>query len=185
MTFPAYQPPHYRPPGSIKVLGIINLVFAGLGLFGLLFTYSMYFGDDGSSSFGMRNPVIEVAHRSPEFMSFLRWSMVHGLFAAALLCVAGIGLIKYRPWGRSLAIFYALQNIVAAIVGLYLTHKYLMAPLRELHDPAADAGVTGGYMGGIIAMAYPIVLLAFMFKRTVREHFARVAEPPVPPARAL
>jgi hypothetical protein len=183
MSYPAY-PPQYRPPGSIKVLGIINLVFAGLGLFGLLFTYSMYFSDDGGS-FGMRNPVIEVAHRSPEFMSFLRWSMLHGVIAAALLCVAGIGLIKHRPWGRTLAIFYAFQNIVAAIVGLYLTQKYLMGPLKELHDPAADAGVSGGYMGGIVAMAYPIVLLAFMFKRTVREHFARVAEPPVPPARAL
>jgi hypothetical protein len=183
MTFPAPPyPPQYRPPGSIKVLGIVNLVFAGLGVFGLLFTYSMYFGE--SSGFGY-NPVIEIAHRSPEFMSFLKWSMVHGLASAALLAVSGIGLVKQRPWGRGVAIFYALQNVVAAIVGLYLTQKYLIAPLKELHDPAADAGATGGYMGGIIGMAYPIVLLAFMFKRNVREHFARAAEPPVPPARVV
>jgi hypothetical protein len=184
MTFPAppYPPFPPRPPGSIKVLGIINLVFAGLGVFGLLFTYSMYFG---GMKMGPRNPVIEVAHDSPEFMTFMKWSIVHGLISIALLATAGIGLIKVRSWGRSLAIFYALQNIVAAIVGLYITHKYLMTPLKALHDPAADAGVTTGYMGGVIAMAYPIVLLAFMIKRNVREHFARVNEPPVPPARVV
>jgi hypothetical protein len=52
-----------------------------------------------------------------------------------------------------------------------------------MKGPAGQAGMMGGVMGGLIAIAYPIVLIVFMTKRNVREAFDQANEPPVPPAQ--
>ena len=166
----AYPPA--QPPQSVKVLGILNLVFAGLGVFGLLFTYGMYFG---GLKLGPRNPVIEIAHESPAFMRYMEVSMWLGGVALIVLAISGIGLLGMKPWGRKLAIAYALWGIVAGIVGLVFTYKFLIAPLAG--TPGGSAGAFGGIWGGLVGCAYPVVLLSFMFKQNVRTAFARIALP--------
>jgi hypothetical protein len=175
-----YQRP-YRPPTSIKVLGIMNIVFAGLGAFGLLFTYGMYFG--GFRMFGGRNPAIEYAHASPTYMTFLEVTLLLGAVILPLFAASGIGLLKMRPWARKLAIGYALYAIVGAIVGLVVTYHFVLSPMNAgassgVERAGATGGMIGGFMGGLLGSAYPIVLLAFMLRRNVREAFARVASPP-------
>lgn len=179
---PYPYPPVQRPPAAIKTFGIINLVFAGLGAIGGLFTWAMYFGD---LRLGPRNPVVEIAHESPAYMRFLEWSVVVGFFAVAVLAASGVGLLKSRMWGRKLAIGYSLYAIVGAIVGLVMTQHYVMGPLSRSHEMAASAGAMGGYMGGALGVAYPLVLLIFMCKRNVVTWLQRVNEPPVPPARVV
>lgn len=174
------QPP--RPPASIKVLGILNIVFAGLGVIGGLFTWAMYFGH---LDLGGRNPVVEIAHESPAYMRFLEWSMVISALALVLLLASGIGLLKMRMWGRKLAILYAVFNVVSSIVGIVMTQHYLLGPLSHSHSPAAVGGQAGGYMGALAGMAYPVVLLAFMFRRNLVAALVAANEPPVPPARVV
>ena len=166
-------------PQSVNTLGILNLVFAGLGLFGMLATYAMYFGGLHLA----HDPVQEIARSSPTYMSFMRMSLVSGTIGSLVLGASGIGLRAMKSWGRKLAIAYAIYSIVAAIFGFYMTHKYLIEPLSHSDNPAAKGGVMGGYMGGLIALAYPIVLLIFMNKANVRDAFKRANEPPVPPAQ--
>lgn len=187
---PGYQPPpagwqqaHYRPPGSIKVLGIMNIVFASLGALGLLFTYWMYYGKDGGSFLGQRNPVIELAHESPGFMSYMSYSLLIHVVMVIAFFASGIGLIKIKAWGRKLAAIYAVYGIVSTIVSIAVTQHYILGPLSQQHSAAASGGMMGGYMS-IIGVVYPLILLIFMFKRNVREHFARAAEP-VPTARVV
>ena len=109
--------------------------------------------------------------------------LVSGLVTSTALGISGIGLRGMKSWGRKLAIAYSIYTIIAAIGGLYMTNKYLLEPLSHSDNPAAKGGVMGGYLGGLIGLAYPIVLLIFMNKRDVKEAFARANEP-VPPARA-
>jgi len=176
---PGYPyPPPYRPPVSIKTLGILNLVFAGLGAIGLLFTWSMYFG---GLRLGPRNPVVEIAHHSPEYMTFLKLSLVASIAAVGALVASGVGLLKLKPWGRKLAIAYAVFSAISAVVGLVMTQHYVLGPLSRMHGPAASGGMMGGYMGGILGMVYPTILFIFMFRRNVVLAF----EPPVPPARVV
>ncbi|HTL34290.1 MAG TPA: hypothetical protein VL326_14280 [Kofleriaceae bacterium] len=177
MTAPLTPP----PPRSIKTIGTLNLVFAGLGLLGSLMTYAMYFGGLELTP-GHPNPVKEATLSSPTYMSFLKASMVAGLVAAVVLGASGIGLRAMKNWGRKLALFYAVYGIFAAITGMVMMVKYLMPALSKLHDPAAQGGMMGGVMGGLIGIAYPVVILVFMSKQNVREAFERANEPPVPPA---
>jgi hypothetical protein len=172
------QPP--RRPGSIKTLGILNVAFAGMGVLGLGMTYALYFGD---LKIGHRNPVVEIAHSSPEYMSFLRWSLVSGALGIVLLAMSGIGLLKFKTWARKVSIGYAIFGIVNAIAGFIATQHYLMAALSKSSDPAQKAGMIGGTMGGIVGVVYPLILLIFMMKKDVREAFEHAAEPPIPPAR--
>lgn len=171
-----------RPPASIKVLGILNLVFAGLGAFGTLFTWASYFGH---LDLGHRNPVIEIAHESPAYMRFLEWSIVATFVGLVVLLASGIGLLKLRMWGRKLAIVYAVFTVIAGIVAMVMTQHYLLEPLSHSHSPAAIGGAAGGYMGALAGLAYPVVLLAFMFRRNVVAALVAASEPPVPPARVV
>jgi hypothetical protein len=166
-------------PGSIRVLATLNLVFAGLGVVGLLMTYAMYFG---GMKLGPRNPVIEIAQDSPEYMSFLKWSFLIGGVRCLMLGAGGFGLLKYRPWARTLNIATALFGIVSGIGGMIATHHYLIEPLSKSDDPAAKAGAFGGY-AAVLGIVYPVVLLIFMLKKDVREALERASDPPIPTAR--
>lgn len=169
-----------RPPGSIKVLGILNLVFAGLGVIGLLFTYAMYFG---GFKLGGRNPVVEIAHASPPYMMFLKVTLGLGVVALIVFAASGIGLIGMKPWARKLAIGYALYAIVGAIVGLVVTYVYVLAPMSG--RPGSGAGMFGGVWGGILGCAYPIILLVFMTRKNVVDAFARLTVATLPEARVI
>jgi hypothetical protein len=158
------------------------LVFAALGVLGLLFTYAMYFG---GLRMGPRNPVVELARSSPEYMSFLQGSLITGFIAIAVFAASGIGLLMLRSWGRKLAIAYALYAIVGAVVGMIVTHHYLLGPLSKAGGAAAGAGMMGGYLGGILGVLYPIVLLVFMTRRNVVDAFRRAGAPPLPPAHVV
>ncbi|HUS33652.1 MAG TPA: hypothetical protein VMZ53_34360 [Kofleriaceae bacterium] len=173
--------PTQPPPRVIKTLGTLNLVFAGLGLLGGAMTYAMYFG--GLKIAPGPDPLREAALGSPAYMSFLRVSMVAGFIASLVLGASGIGLHRMKEWGRKAALAYAVYAIVGAIAGIVMLAKYVLPALSKLHGPAAQGGVIGGMMGGVIAISYPIVILVFMNRRNVREAFARANEPPVPPAQ--
>ena len=169
------------PPRVINTLGILNLVFAGLGLLGGVMTYAMYFG--GLKIAPGPDPLREAMLGSHAYMSFLRASMVAGVIASVTLGASGIGLRRMKAWGRKLALAYAVYAVVAAVAGIVMMLRYVAPAFAKLHGPAAQGGMIGGMMGGLIAIAYPIVLLIFMNKRDVRDAFVRANEPPVPPAQ--
>lgn len=168
-----------RPP-AVKVFGILNLVFAGLGVLGGVMTYAMYFTD---FHIGPRNATIEAAHQSATYMSFLRVSFGTGLLATLVLALSGIGLLRMKAWARKLTIAYGLYGIVSAVVGFIMVQRYITGPLMDSSDPGVKAGAVGGLVGGMFGLAYPVLLLIFMNKRDIREAFERANEPPIPPAR--
>ena len=167
-------------PQAIRILGILNVVFAALGVLGLLMTYAMYFS---GMKLGPRNPVIELAHESPAYMSFLKWSFLIGGVRILLIGVSGLGLLGMKPWARKVTIGCALYAIISGIGSAIATYQYLIAPLQERHDAASAGGAYGGAAGIVISFVYPVVLLVFMMKKDVREALERAADSPIPPAR--
>jgi hypothetical protein len=168
---------HYRRPTSVKVFGILNLVFAGLGVIGLLFTYSMYFG-------GMKlgpNPAIDIARSQPAYMSFLEITLVVGLLAAGVLAATGMGLLAMKAWARKLVMAFAVFRIIMNIVEGVVTYIYVLEPMMHRLG-AGGAGIFGGVFGGILGCVYPILLLVFMTRGNVVDAF-RLANPEVPEAR--
>lgn len=163
--------PAPQRPQAVKVFGILNLVFAGLGALGAIMMYVMYFTDIQMG--GQRNVVIEVAHQSPTYMTFMRVSFVTGLISTVVLALSGLGLLYMKTWGRTLAIAYGAYGVVAAGVGFIMAQRYLTGPLMDSAAPSAKAGAAGGIVGAAMGFAYPVLLLIFMYKRDIREAFEK------------
>jgi hypothetical protein len=154
----------------VTVFGILNIIFAALGLFGLVASV-MVFTATGSSS---NNPVIQTIHNNPSYAAWLKISLVLGMGASAALLAAGIGLLNLKPWARTLSIIYAIYAIVNVLVGGVANYIFLIQPMmqqaQQKQGPEA-AGAIGGAVGGMFGtcfgLVYPVLLLIFMLRPKV------------------
>ncbi|MEX0774455.1 MAG: hypothetical protein WD042_01950 [Phycisphaeraceae bacterium] len=162
-------------PVPILVFGILNLVFAALGLCGHAGSGVLLIIPDVPS-----NPGIHLMHTNAGYRGFVIASLVAGLPITALLAGAGAGLLSSKAWGRTLSIVYAYASILFTILTFVGTLMFMMPPLIELarqnnspENYGALGGGIGGMVGSLIGLAYPIVLLVFMYRPSVRAFFAQ------------
>ena len=171
-------PPGVEPPVSIKVLGIINLVFSVLGICGMVFTGVMFLGNVVPQDPNFPNPTMDAFNNNPGYRTFMIVSMVLGFIFSIVLAAGGVGLLQSRRYGRSASIAYAWYAIIGAVVGIVVNYFFLIGPMIEQAQQAEGAqrgaavgGAIGGAVGGVIGscmgMAYPIVLLFFMSRPNV------------------
>src|SRR5580704_1777740 len=111
-------------PIAVAVFGILNIVFAGLGLIGIMSIGVVLNVLDTSN-----NPAYKVMRESPGYMSWMKLSIPLGLVSCALLLSSGIGLLKMKPWARKVAIGYALYALVLGVVGLVMSLICVVGPL--------------------------------------------------------
>jgi len=161
-------------PTAVTVFGVLNIVFATFGIFGM-FASVLLFLPQASSN----NPVVQLIHDSPAYAAWLKISMALGVVVAAALLAAGIGLLKLKPWARTFSIGYGIYAIVMTVVGTVVNYFLLVRPMLEQaqqkHGPesaAAIGGAIGGTLGGCLGLIYPILLLVFMTRANVVAAFA-------------
>jgi hypothetical protein len=152
-------------PTSITVFGILNIVFAAFGFFAVLASV-MLFAVTGTNS---NNPVIQLIQDNPAYAAYLKFSIGLGLVVCAALLVAGIGLLKMKPWARMLSIIYGVFGIISVIINSIANYYFLVQPMLEkAHNEQGPeaAGVMGGAIGsmfgGCFGIIYPVLLLVFM-----------------------
>jgi hypothetical protein len=157
-------------PTSVTVFGILNIVFAAFGFFGVIAS-AMLFTLSGANS---SNPVIQLIQDNPSYAAWIKISVVLGILVSIGLLASGIGLLKLKPWARIFSIVYAIYSIVMIIVGTVVNYFFLVQPLLEkAHNeqgPAAAGaigGAIGGMFGGCLGIIYPILLLIFMMRPKV------------------
>jgi hypothetical protein len=168
----------------VTALGVFNIVFAGLGLFGLLASIAML-----STSGASDNPVVKIMRQNPSYMMWVKISTPLGLMSLAALLTAGIGLLRLKPWARVLSIGCALWAIVFGLLGLVSNYFFLVRPMMEeaAHKQGAEAlgtisGAVSSVFGGCLGIIYPIILLVFMTRPKVINAFRPPAnEPPALP----
>ena len=158
-------------PTTAVVFGILNLAFFGMGLCGIAISIPLLFVQQNATA--PRNPMIELMQSNAVFRAFNMVSVGLGLVGAIVLCVAGIGLLLMRNWGRLLSIGYSIYTIVMGLVAIAVNASLIWLPLlQRANEPGAspqDTGmaigaVVGGAVGGCLGMLYPIVLLIFMLR---------------------
>lgn len=173
-------------PRAVTVFGVLNIVFAGLGLIGVISSAAMF-----ASSATSDNSVIKIMRENPGYMLWNKIWIPLGLLTIAMLLTAGIGLLRLKPWARLLSVGYGIWAIVSSLAGLVVNYFFLVRPMVEEASRKAGAeaagaigGAVGAMFGGCIGMVYPILLLIFMTRSKVIQAFrpSSGAPPAIPPA---
>jgi len=166
-------------PTSVTVFGILNIVFAAFGVFGLIASIALFYLPADS-----HNPVIKLIHENPAYALWLKICIPLGVLSCAALLAAGIGLLYLKPWARILSIAYAIYAIVFGIVGMVINFIVMVQPLLEQarQQPGPEAagaigGAIGGTIGGCFGLIYPVLLLIFMTRPKVVAAFRPSAPP--------
>jgi hypothetical protein len=170
-------------PAAVTTFGILNIVFAVLGVIGLFGTIAMFSLADTSN-----NPAIKIMRENPAYAAWLKLSIPLGLLGCAALLTAGIGLLRMHNSGRVLSICYAVYAVVVGALGMVLNLVWVFRPLLEQASQkqgpeaaGAIGGAVGGSIGGCFGLAYPILLLVFMLRPKIIAAFRPADEPPAMP----
>lgn len=183
---PAAQPMYAAPgipmqpsvagarPGAPKVLGILNIIFGGAGvlcapcvMMGSLAVASVMAGGEG-----IANAVAE--DNAAGSFAWLKWFFIFtGVMftvTASLMLAGGIGLVKYRNWGRKLSITVAILTCVMALVDVATTFAVIKPAFDKMSSSGEHAvGGVSFLIGKLVQIAYPIVLLVLLSKPNVKQ----------------
>jgi hypothetical protein len=97
-----------------------------------------------------------------------------------VLLGSGAGLLMLKPWGRTITLFYGVTEIFIGVIGLGF-HFTVIAPGLIQQMPMAGGpeaamaimgGVVGGTVGGLMNLAYSVLLVVFMKRPNVAAAFA-------------
>jgi hypothetical protein len=169
-----------KRPASITTFGVLNIVFAVLGIFGLIVSIAALFMPGAGN-----NPIVRLMRESPAFAAWMKISIPLGLLGCLVLLIAGIGLLRLKPWARKLSIGYSIYAIITGLLGLVMNFLFLIRPMlqeaAQRQGPEA-AGAIGGAIGGGIGLIYPVLLLIFMTRPNMVAVFHPPDLPPVMPS---
>jgi hypothetical protein len=161
-------PPMQQQRSSIpKVMGILMIVFASLGL---LFTLPSLGGPKGAEEL---NGIAEW----DKLVQFVKIFAFMDLGIGALHLFAGIRLVGYKKNGPMLAYIYAILRIVASIVSLAVVYAWLVPALDKLDTPGVQDAKTiiGGLFvfSAVISSIWPTLILILVSRRGSRDACVR------------
>lgn len=159
-------------PAVATVFGILNLVFGILGVCGSVasvggfaFLYSGILDEKMKAQMNLQQ------FDDPVFFGLLSMQMVLGTILSVVIIISGIGLLKFRPWGRKLANFYAIAYLILLIVGIVINIVFTVIPaVKQANSQGATpdqvGGAVGGVLGGVFSVCFgvifPICILIFL-----------------------
>lgn len=173
-----------KRPATITVFGILNIVFAGLGLLG--------------GCYGLLSPLL-LKQTNPEvaklytglFLMVTVGFALLGLASKGLMCASGIGLVRGKAWGRSAGLLWAWCSIglglmLTAVNAAYITPQVADAMQLDMQNQTGGSGMppqmAGGMkglmlvsalVGGLIAaLPYQITFIVMMHRASVTAFFA-------------
>ncbi len=168
---PMMQPGATRPTG-VTVFAILNIIFGLMGVFGIVVSVGMLVL--GSRIAGP-NPVMDKMFDSVAYLAFTAVGMVVGIVFSILLLFSGIGLLKMSKSARTISIVYGVYAIVSTILANAVNVFVVFIPALEQAQGAQRAGMIGGIIGagigGLVGLIYPIALLIYFTRPTVKHYF--------------
>lgn len=158
-------------PASVTVFGVLNIVFGAFGVLGLFGTAAAVF-----MQFDQPGQPVELT--SGAYRAWTIASLVISVFCVIALFISGIGLLRMRRWGRSLAVAYSTVTVVTTLIGVVIHWLLVAQPMlaRFAGDDSPEAmqgkvTAVAGLVGGLIGLAYPVLLWFFMTRPRVLAAF--------------
>lgn len=171
-----------KRPTSVTVFGILNILFAAFGVFGIVMSIAVLKLVGANQA---NNPVIKLLHDNPVYAAWFKLMIPLGLISTAVLLAAGIGLLLLKNWARITSIVYAIYTLIICLLGLVMNSVFLLMPLLNQSGNGSSAEVAGQIgaaigtvVGGLFSLVYPILLLIFMTRPKVIAAFQQAAYPP-------
>lgn len=157
---PLIMPGIYAPPGrptAVTVISILLLVFAALGLLGILMSYGSI-DSSGLAVFGL----------------------ARGAIIVILQVALGVGLLGLRPWARLSTITFLIFDLGTGLVFRFI---YLSQFLELFDRPSMKyESSTPPYLIGVLVgivlfgIVMPIIINSLMIFTLTRRHIAEAFE---------
>ena len=158
-----YTVVHDAPkPASIKVFGILNIVFGALGLVssgaGVIFFIFLRSTELGQEIYSTMDAQFSESHQI-----FLQFSSCFGGILSLILLAFGVGLLRERNWGRTGSLGYAAFQLLYTVAGTAMS----MSMMKNDETFLLSAG--GTMCGVLFSLIYPICILFFLTRPNVVE----------------
>ena len=163
----------FEKPKAIKVFGILNVIFGGLGLLGtciglgaiLAITSGLIPVPDGQS-----NPAFVLQEENAFLYFYNILSAAFALLFTIVLLTSGIGVLRHKRWGRTTGLawvaYCVLSTIVVSVVTWTHIYPYQLATMDEATAavPNMEAILMGGMIfGNVVSVGYLIYPGLFVF----------------------
>jgi len=142
--------------GSIKVFGLLNIIWGSLGLVSLPFTF-------------FQIPLVATRLGYQPFMKdWLVFSSIISLAGSVLLIVSGLGLRRFQSWARKLAVYYSGLACVLTVASVAVTIRGIATNVL-LPESERSSAIVAKAVGAALALAYYILLIVFLRRKRVKE----------------
>lgn len=138
-----------------RVIGILMIIFGSLGALAGLISLLRNESYDNVAGLGARFKALKQFHTLDNVSSIV------GILLGVYELVAGGRAAQFRGSAPRMATWFAIANIVTTVLFLVLIYAWLLPAMRGIPGGAALVGV-GATFGGIISVAWSIVVLALM-----------------------
>ncbi len=175
--------PDSCPTTSVKVIGIISIVLGSLiclcmpcGALSPVFNQVMMDnpGLDAAARHDMQVMMAAQPHVAVTYTLLFFW-----LILSVMLLASGIGTLKLKSWAPMLAMAWAVGAMLMVCVGTAMT-ILTFRHMGQLHNPGGRIGMLLAPLGSLFWLIYPIVVLMFYSRASVRNQFRHQANAPLP-----
>jgi len=133
-----------------KVIGIISLIMAGLGVFGAI---------AGLASSIFMPALIETQVNLGFSKSYLLGSNVVGLITSSWAIFIGINLVKYKDIGRSHYNYYTVYAVIMSIVTFFVTKSMMKDSYADMSSEMAGAALDMSSITSASVFIFPVIII--------------------------
>jgi len=140
-----------QPRSAIpKVIGIISLILAGLGLFGAIANLVM----------SLFMPAMLEAQMNLGFSkTYLIGSNIVSLITSLWAIFIGIKLVKYEDIGRRHFNYYAAVMVIMSIVAYFVTRNMMTNMFKDLSPEASAAAMDVSTISSASVFIAPVIII--------------------------
>jgi hypothetical protein len=174
---------HLGQPQTVKVFGIIHLIFGGYGVLMLLWTLVIIFYGNPLLALTGNTPEMQAQENlQKEMMGYTIVSTAVFALLTVIIIMAGMFLLKGRKRALKYSNWYAWLSIASKIMNVIVSFVYLLPMTREMITTSSSSAglpassmeivMTSSLVGTfILGIIYPILSLILLNRPNVKTWF--------------
>jgi hypothetical protein len=149
-------------PATATVFGILNIIWGLMGFCSNVISIGLFAAVMGGA---FEEEVVKQMGpqvSNPTQLNIVMVQLAIGVLISIGLISAGIGLLKFKAWGRTASNVCAVVAIVQTVLGIAFMVFTGPAFSGGNVPPEQYGALIGGICGGVLGLAFPICSLIFL-----------------------